>query len=150
MYRSKTWVLKSEQSRSHKACKLFVLLVQPVFLCSNFRRIAKLSMLQRKGMCKNGWRKNCLSSGKWSLNFSTMVQYFNPLATVHKWTQEQIPYTNTWSHWGQAVFQFVGCFWEETYLVVEILLVAFPPCIYCKMQKQKQKVLEEISLHCYH
>lgn len=48
----KTWVLKSMPSRSHKACELFVLPVQPVCLRSSFRGRAKLSVLQRKGMCK--------------------------------------------------------------------------------------------------
>lgn len=43
-YPSKTWVLKSMPSRSHKACELFVLLVQPVCLRSSFRGRAKLSV----------------------------------------------------------------------------------------------------------
>lgn len=40
---SKTPVLKSMESRSHKACELFVLLVLPGFLSSTSRRSAKLA-----------------------------------------------------------------------------------------------------------
>lgn len=65
---SKTWVLKTMPSRSHKACELFVLPVQPVCLCSSFRGRAKLSVLKRGRGCvkkkkngrRKGWRKSRL------------------------------------------------------------------------------------------
>lgn len=116
-YPSKTCVLKSMPSRSHKAHELFVLPVQPVCLRSGFRGRAK-----RKAMCKNGdrgWRKTAFS-GKWSLNFRAPVQHYNHIAIVHGvsgiWTCTLINVTanmhnqNTDTivrgHRGQSVFQF--------------------------------------------
>lgn len=124
-YPSKTWVLKSMPSRSHKACELFVLLVQPVCLRSSFSGRAKLAVLKRKGMCKNKGRKGggkTVFSGKWSLNFRAMVQYYNHTDIVHGisgiWTclwmktsaymrTQTYAHITVWGHWGHTVFQFV-------------------------------------------
>lgn len=106
---SKTWVLKTMPSRSHKACELFVLPVQPVCLCSSFRGRAKLSVLKRGRGCvkkkKTGGEKGggkAVSSGKRFLNSGALVQYCSHAAVARGisgiWTCTR-EHTSTCTHY---------------------------------------------------
>lgn len=161
-YPSKTWVLKSMPSRSHKACELFVLAVQPVCLRSGFRGRAKLSVLQGKGMCKNGekgWRKkHIFGETFFKLQSTGTVLQSNCHSSRHKWNFDLHINEHECTHVHKHTLGLLCKVTEgrlclsllfdsksgKLLMAVEILLVVFP-----QKEKQKQEVLD-IYLHCGH
>lgn len=147
------------ESRSHKACELFVLLVQPVFLCSSFRTTAKLPVLKGgKGCVKTsrGGEEKC--SGKQVFELRSHGTVFQPrrCSSRHEWSLDVhiIKHVCTHPHARITVpshrmlllsWLLVSTSTDTETTVTEIVWLLFAPRFGSRMQNRAEGAGEDIS-----